>query len=92
MVDTASPGREPDLTARVARLESDVAYIRGDLTEVKSTLNRLAPRIDEMLGFLHAKLPELATKAELANFRSDTKAEIAELRSEIKTGDRRLTE
>jgi uncharacterized protein YydD (DUF2326 family) len=85
MADTASPGREPDLTARVARLESDVAYIRGDLTEVKSTLNRLAPRIDEMLGFLQAKLPELATKAELANFRSDSKAEIADLRSEIKT-------
>jgi hypothetical protein len=85
MADTGSSGQAPDLTARVARLESDVAHIRKDLTEVKSTLNRLAPRIDEMLGFLYAKLPELATEAELADLRSETRAGIADLRNETRT-------
>jgi ribosomal protein L29 len=85
MADTGGPVPAPALEARVARLESDVAQIRSDLGEVKFTLNRLAPRIDEMFGFLAAKLPELATKAELTALRSETKAELADLRTENKT-------
>jgi capsule polysaccharide export protein KpsE/RkpR len=65
MADTGGPTRQPGLEARVARLEADVAHIRGDLDEVKSTLNHLAPHIDEVHGFLTAKLPEIATKAEV---------------------------
>ena len=79
MADTGGPYRDSGgLEPRVARLEADVA-------EIKSILNRLAPRIDEMYGFLIAKLPELATKAEVAELRTETKTEIAELRSETKT-------
>lgn len=84
MADTGGPPQQPGLEARVARLESDVAHMRGDVAEIKSTLSRLAPRIDEMHGFLTAKLPELATKAELVESRGDTKAEFASLRAQTK--------
>ena len=84
MADTAGPSPDPGLEARVARLESDVAHMRSDIAEIKASLNRLMPRIDEMLGFLTATLPTLATKTELAELRSELKAEMAELRSELK--------
>jgi hypothetical protein len=75
MGDTGGQYRESGgIEPRVARLEVDVA-------EIKAILNRLAPRIDEMYGFLTAKLPELATKAEVAELRSETKTEIADLRT-----------
>ena len=52
----------------------------------------LAPRIDEMYGFLTARLPELATKAELTSLQAETRTqiagvgtEIADLRAETKT-------
>jgi len=38
-----------------------------------------------MYGFLTAKLPELATKAELIDLRAETKTQIADLRAETKT-------
>jgi ribosomal protein L29 len=78
MTDTGGPARESGLEPRVARLESDVS-------EIRSILNRLAPRIDEMYGFLTAKLPKLATKAELIDLRAETKTQIANLRTETKT-------
>jgi chromosome segregation ATPase len=78
MANTAGPARESGLEPRVARLESDVS-------EIKSILNRLAPRIDEMYGFLTAKLPELATKAELIDLRAENRTQIADLRTETKT-------
>ncbi len=89
MADTRGLTPEPGLEARVARLEADVAHIRSDLGEVKSTLSRLAPRIDEMHGFLTAKLPELATKAQLAALSAKlpelaNKAELAAVRLELK--------
>ena len=40
--------------------------------------------IDEVRGFLTAKLPELATKAEMADLRSETRTALANLRSETK--------
>jgi ribosomal protein L29 len=85
MADTGGPAHESGLDARVGRLESDVS-------EIRAILNRLAPRIDEMYGFLTARLPELATKAELTGLRAETETqiagvgtEIAELRAETKT-------
>jgi hypothetical protein len=78
MADTGTPSHGTGLEPRVARLEADV-------TEIKSILNRLAPRIDEMYGFVTAKLPELSTRAELAELRTETKTEIAALRTELKS-------
>ena len=77
MADTAGPAPESGLEARVACLETDTG-------EIRSILNRLAPRIDEMYGFLTARLPELATKTDLADLRGETTAAIAELRTETK--------
>jgi chromosome segregation ATPase len=69
-------GKSGGLEPRVARLEADVA-------KIKSILNRLAPRIDQMYGFLSAKLPELATRAEVAELRTETKTEIPAVRTEL---------
>ncbi len=85
MADTGAPSYEHGLEARVAKLEADVAHMRGDIADIKSTLNRLAPTIDEMRGFLAAILPTLATKAELAEVRAELKSEIGELRTELKS-------
>ena len=78
MADTGGPAHESGLDARVGRLESDVG-------EIRSILNRLAPRIDEMYGFLTARLPELATKAELIDLRAQNKTQIIDLRAETKS-------
>jgi hypothetical protein len=78
MADRAGPVAEPGLEARVARLESDVGHIRGDIAEIKATLNRLAPLIDEFRGFMAATLPTLATKVELAELRAELRLEIAQ--------------
>ena len=83
MADNGRPPTDSAIEARVARLESDVSHIRGDITEIRLILNRLAPVIDEVRGFLTAKLPELATKAELADLRSETKAEFGDIRREM---------
>ncbi|HZU91892.1 MAG TPA: hypothetical protein VE993_21750 [Stellaceae bacterium] len=76
MADTGGPPSDHGLEPRVARLETDVA-------EIRSILNRLAPRIDEIYGFLTAKLPELVTKAELIDLRSETRTEFANMRREM---------
>jgi hypothetical protein len=55
---------------------------RSYVADIKSTLYRLAPAIDEMRGFLAAKLPELANKAELNNLRAENKRDVSELRAE----------
>jgi hypothetical protein len=85
MADTGGPAPDIGWEARVARLESDVAYTRGDIAEIKATLNRIAPLIDEFYGFLRATLPNLVTKAELADLRTELKSELADLRTELKS-------
>jgi hypothetical protein len=54
---------DPGIEVRVAKLESDVGHIRSDISDIKTILGRLAPRIDEMYG----KLPFFATKEAIAN-------------------------
>jgi hypothetical protein len=53
--------------------------LRG-VSEIRSILNRLAPRIDEVYGFRTAKLPELAR-----SLRAETKTQIADLRTATQT-------
>jgi hypothetical protein len=65
---------------RVAKLESDVWYIRSDIGEIKGILTRLAPCIDE----IYRKLPSLATSIDIANLRTEFKADIGDLRAEVK--------
>jgi hypothetical protein len=67
---------DPSMEARVARLEED-------MREVKAVLGRLEPIIVRMDSVITATLPTLATKAELAELRSDLKAEIAGVRSDL---------
>lgn len=57
------PPHDSGMEARVARLENDVK-------EIKATLGRLEPSLSEMNGFIHATLPALATKADLARLPS----------------------
>jgi hypothetical protein len=74
-----SGSHDPAVEARVAKLESGVARIRSDISEIKGILGRLAPRIDE----IYAKLPFFATKEDLANLRTELRTEMADLRTEI---------
>ncbi len=53
------------------------------MQEVKSVLSRLEPMIVRIDATLTATLPNLATKAEVANLRSDMTREISGLRTEI---------
>ena len=78
IVDTGGPAHEPGLDARLGRLESDVSDIR-------TVLNRLTPRIDEMYGFLTVRLPQSATNAELTGLRAETRTQIVDLAGETKT-------
>jgi hypothetical protein len=85
MADTGGPTREPELEERVGRLEADVA-------DIKATLYRLAPLIDQLYGSLTATLSNLATKADLSDLRTELKSEIAELRLDVvQRPTRRLT-
>lgn len=64
------------LSARVDALESDVRSI-------KEMLGALAPKIHEMHAFMQAKLPDLATKADLAALDVKLSAKDAELVSAL---------
>lgn len=55
------------MEARVAKLKSDVGHIRSDVSVIRATLARLAPKIDEM----HGKLPYFATREDTANLRAE---------------------
>lgn len=57
------PPHDSGMEARVARLEDDVK-------EIKAALGRLEPSLSEMNGFIHATLPALATRADLARLPS----------------------
>jgi len=70
---TSGDGSNPTLEMRVARLE-------GDMQEIKAILGRLEP----MIIRIDATLPHLATKAELADFRTESKSDLADLRTELK--------
>jgi hypothetical protein len=85
MADTGGPAQPPGLEARGAGFEADVAHIRDDVGDIKTTLNRLTPLIDEFRGFMAATLPTLATRREVTELRAELKTEISELRAELKT-------
>ena len=55
-------GDDPALEARVARLEAAVDRLQMDVSEVRTVVGRLEPKISEMAG----AFPHLATKAEIS--------------------------
>lgn len=59
-------------------MEQRVAKLEADVGEIKVTLGALAPRIHEMHAFMQAKLPDIATKADVAILRGDVLEKIAE--------------
>lgn len=61
----ADPRIERVLRGYVGGLDMRVEHLERDLGEVRTTLARLAPKIDQMHGTVTATLPTLATKAEL---------------------------
>jgi len=68
---------DPAMEARVSRLEED-------MREVKATLPRMEASIIRIETMLAATLPHLATKADLAELRTEMKADYASLRTEMK--------
>jgi phosphoglycerate-specific signal transduction histidine kinase len=63
-------------------MEDRVARLEDDMQEVKSVLSRLEPMIVRIDATLTATLPNLATKAELADLRADVTREISGLRND----------
>jgi chromosome segregation ATPase len=67
---------DPLMEARVSRLEED-------MRDVKATLPRLEAAINRIETMLAATLPHLATKADLAEVRTELKADHASLRTAL---------
>ena len=61
---------------RVSRLE-------GEVQDIKATMRNLEQVVVRIEATLNATLPHLATKAELADMRSELKVDISELRSDL---------
>ena len=68
---------EQTLDSRVARLESDVSFIRTDVADIKAGLVQMRDRMDD--GFKEVR-------GEIAGLRSEMHAEITGLRSETHAG------
>jgi ribosomal protein L29 len=68
---------DPLMEARVSRLEEE-------MREVKVALPRMEAAIIRIETTLAATLPHLATKADIAELRTEMKADYADLRTELK--------
>jgi hypothetical protein len=64
-------------------MEDRVARLEEDMRDVKSVLSRLEFVIIRIDATLASALPGLATKAEVADFRTEVTKEIADLRNEM---------
>jgi hypothetical protein len=64
-------------------MEDRVARLEEDMRDVKSVLSRLEPMIVRIDATLTSTLPNLATKAEVADLRIEVTKEIAEVRTEL---------
>ena len=64
-------------------MEDRVARLEEDMRDVKSVLSRLEPMIVRIDATLTSTLPNLATKAEVADLRIEVTKEIVDLRLEM---------
>jgi hypothetical protein len=71
-------------------MEERVSRLEDDMQGVKSVLSRLEPMIVRIDATLTATLPNLATKAEVADLRSDMTREMSVLRTDMTEGFSRL--
>jgi hypothetical protein len=67
---------DPGLETRVSRLEND-------MRDMRASMSRLERTVIEIKTMLEATLPHLATKAELAELRSELRTGLAEQRSDL---------
>jgi hypothetical protein len=72
------PDYGPNHEARISRLENDVQ-------DIKATLGQMVPMLVRIDSMLSATLPHLATKAEVAELRTELKSDMANLRAEVKS-------
>lgn len=70
------PPYDPNHEVRISRLE-------GEMSEVKATLGQMLPMLVRIDSMLAATLPHLATKAEVADLRTEMRSEFADVRAEI---------
>jgi hypothetical protein len=84
MADTPVEHKADDPYHR--ELETRVSRLEDDVRDVKATMGRLELLVTEIKATLDATLPHLATKAELAELRTELKGELAHMRTELKVG------
>jgi len=77
-----SEARAEPFEGRLDRLEGRLDRVEADIGEIKTTLRELVPVIHR----IDAQIPYLATKAELADLRTEVHDDIAALRVELRTG------
>ena len=65
------------------RMEACVARLEEDMREVKGILARIEPMIIRIDAVIGATLPTLATKADIADLRSELRSELADKPSKI---------
>ena len=67
--------------SRVARLESDVSFIRTDVADIKADLRQMRGEIADLRKETHAEL--LSVRGEIAGLRKETQTELISVRGEI---------
>lgn len=83
----SDPGAyDPHMEERLARLEDDSREVKASLWRLEpmvERLSRLEPMVERLVGLVEATLPHLATKAELADLRTDMHDRYTSLRIEM---------
>ena len=83
---------EETLDSRVARLESDVSFIRSDVADIKVGLNQARDKMDDGFKEVRGEISDLrkethaeliSVRDEIADLRKETHAELITVRGEI---------
>ncbi len=87
---------DPDMEARLTRLEEDSREVKATLTRLDDRmarlepmverLARLEPMVERLVTLFETTLPHLAAKAEVADLRTEMHDQYSGLRAEMHTG------
>jgi hypothetical protein len=77
---------DPAVEERFSRLEEDVRDLKTIARDLDARGRRMEETLIELKTLFTATLPHLATKADLANLRTELKEEINELRVDLRVG------